>query len=170
MDLTLSGLIATMVVFVIIFAMLGLIFDITLRVLNQQKLYSEFYSEAQRITNIIDLLLSQSVWTDKISVNGNSLTLDFFVPSGSFVVKQSKVLKIENSAIIFDGKKITDISNVVKEIKFTLLETENIIGNNTGRKYIKIEILSSFEIPKTDKEKQPLSYSVPVMTALSEGN
>lgn len=155
MELTLTGLIATMAVFLIILAMLGLIFDITLRVLNQQKLYSEFYSEAQRITDMIDLLLCQSVWTDKLIANGNSITLDFFVPSGSSVIKQSKVLKIENLSIIFDGKKITDISDLVKDVYFTL---ENI----EGKKYIMIKIEPMNSNYKT--------YTVPVMTALSEAN
>lgn len=155
MDLTLSGLIATIIVFAIILAMLGLIFDITLRVLNEQKLYSEFYSEAQRITDIVDLLLSQSVWTDRLAANGSSLTLDFFIPSGSSVVKQLKVLQIQNSAVTFDGKKISDISDVVKEVTFNL---ENI----NGKKYVMMKIE-----PANSKYKP---YLVPVMTALSEGN
>lgn len=155
MDLTLSGLIATMVVFVIILAMLGLIFDITLRVLNEQKLYSEFYYEAQRITDIVDLLLSQSVWTDRLTANGNSLTLDFFVPSGSSVVKQLKVLKIENLIITFDGKRVANVSNVIKNVTFTM---ENI----QGKKYVMMKIE-----PANSRYKP---YFVPVMTALSEGN
>lgn len=155
MDLTLSGLIATMIVFVIILAMLGLIFNITLRVLNEQKLYSEFYLEAQRITDIVDLLLAQSVWTDRLTANGNSLTLDFFVPSGSSVVKQLKVLRIENSVVTFDGKKIADISGVVKAVTFTLKEIQ-------GKKYVMMEIE-----PVNSKYN---TYLVPVMTALSDGN
>uniref|UniRef100_A0A7C5U3E7 Uncharacterized protein n=1 Tax=Fervidobacterium nodosum TaxID=2424 RepID=A0A7C5U3E7_9BACT len=155
MDLTFSGLLTTIIIFTIIFAMLGLIFDITLRVLNEQKLYSEFYSEAQRITDIVDLLLSQSVWTDRLTASGNSLTLDFFVPSGSSVVKQLKVLRIENSVVTFDGKKIADISDVVKAVTFTLEEIQ-------GKKYVMMKIE-----PVNSKYN---TYLVPVMTSLSEGN
>lgn len=155
MDLTLSGLIATMIVFTIILGMLGLIFDITLRVLERQKLYSEFYLQAQRITDIVDLLLSQSVWTDNLSANGNSLTLDFFVPSGSSVVKQIKILRIENSTITFDNKKVADVPNLIERVTFTIESIQ-------GKKYIMMRIE-----PKNSKYRP---YFVPVMSALSEGN
>ncbi|MCX7654848.1 MAG: hypothetical protein N2Z58_09275 [Fervidobacterium sp.] len=155
MDLSLSGLIAAMIVFTIIFAMLGLIFDITLRVLNQQKLYSEFSAEAQRIVHVVDLLLSQSVWTDRVSANGSSLTLDFFVPVGTSVVKQLKMLRIENSEIVFDGKRIASISNLVRSVRFSLEDIR-------GKKYI----LMSIE-PESIRFRP---YLIPIMTALSEGN
>ncbi|MGC8821079.1 MAG: hypothetical protein ACP5KD_04680 [Fervidobacterium sp.] len=155
MDLTIPGLIASMVVFVIIFGMLALIFDVTLRVLDQQRLYTEFYSEAQRLTNIIDMFLTNSVWTNEIAVSKNSITLDYFTPSQSTVIKQSKVLKVENGALIYDGKKITDISLVVKSVRFSLSQ----IG---GKKYIILTIEPKFEKFKV--------YTVPLLTALSEAS
>ncbi|KAF2962258.1 hypothetical protein [Fervidobacterium sp. 2310opik-2] len=127
MDLTLTGLIASLIVFVIIFGMLGLIFNATLNVLNQQKEYAEFYADVQNLTNTIDMFLSQSVWkTEELEATNNYLILPFFVPQQSSLsaVIEKKKLKIENGKLIFsdyndsNGKIIMNIPNTIGSARF----------------------------------------------------
>ncbi|MFN6991155.1 MAG: hypothetical protein ACK4MM_00390 [Fervidobacterium sp.] len=155
MDVSLTGLIAAMVVIVIVFAMISLIFDITLRVLNTQRVYSELASEVQRLVSVVDSLLIQSVWSNTISVKDNKIILDFFVPQGSSVVKQSKELKVENGMVLFDNKNAASYSSLIALVTF---ELENI----QGKKFILMEIKPAnprFRI-----------YTVPLLTGLTEGN
>lgn len=155
MDMSLSGLIAAMAVIVIVFAMISLIFDITLRVLNTQRVYSEFASEVQRLVSIVDFLLVQSVWSNTIDVRNNKIILDFFVPQGSSVVKQSKELKVENGMVLFDNKNVASYSPLISLVTFKL---ENI----QGKKFILMEIK-----PANPKFRM---YTVPLLTGLTESN
>lgn len=155
MDMSLTGLIAAMAVIVIVFAMMGLIFDITLRVLNTQRVYSKFAAEVQRLVSIVDSFLVQSVWSNTISVNNNVIILDFFVPQGSSVVKQSKELKVENGSLLFDNKKVASFSSLIGSVTFKLKDIQ-------GKKFILMEI------KPTDSRFKV--YNVPLLTALNESN
>lgn len=155
MNMNIPGLVATMIVMSIVFAMIGLIFNITLKTLNEQRIYSEFSLEVQRLVSTIDSLLVQSVWSNTISASNNRIVFDFFVPHGSSVIKQSKTLVIESGTILFDGKKVGSVSSLISSVTFAL---ENI----QGKKFILMSVK-----PSNPKFK---TYNVPLLTGLSESN
>ncbi|AMW32983.1 hypothetical protein NA23_06790 [Fervidobacterium islandicum] len=181
MDITLSGLIASMVVLAFIIGMLGLIVNITLSVLNEQKEYASFYSEVQTITSLIDNLLTQSVWNDdwlntdkspnpnEIDPNGRYISLAFFAPSGSGVVAREMELKFDkrpedNKIVIkFDGKTIYTCSERIESITIAL-QTRQDNGVITDPKYLELKFT-----PRSQKLKRR-EFVVPLLTALSSAS
>ncbi|ABS60919.1 hypothetical protein [Fervidobacterium nodosum] len=186
MDLTLTGLIASLIVFVIIFGMLGLIFNATLNVLNQQKEYAEFYADVQNLTNTIDMFLSQSVWkTEELEATNNYLILPFFVPQQSSLsaVIEKKKLKIENGKLIFsdyndsNGKIIMNIPNTIGSARFAkgIINSKKFIIMMVQPKNAKLQeaLKKQFQTPLKQILEDPnqyLSGSYPIflLSALTE--
>ncbi|HPT59868.1 MAG TPA: hypothetical protein PLD16_08560, partial [Fervidobacterium sp.] len=111
MDLTIGGMIASLVVVTILFGMMGLIFNETFTVLQSNQKYLNFFTEAQTISNTLNQLLSQSVWTtkDKIYDNTtNGFKIGYFDPTGGMPSVQYLKLEYDSSSreIRFGGKKV----------------------------------------------------------------
>lgn len=180
MDITLSGLIASMVVLAFIIGMLGLIVNITLSVLNEQKEYASFYSEMQTVTSLIDNLLTQSVWNDdwlnadkrpnptEIDPNGRYISLAFFDPSGSGVTTTKKQLRFvsrpDGVEIVFDGKTIYKSSQGIEDITISLQTKRAGTNEITDPKYLELKFT-----PRSQKLKRR-EFVVPLLTALSSAS
>jgi len=176
MELTLSGLIASMVIMVFVIAMLGLIFNLTLNVLNQQQEYAAFYAEVQNITDILDSILTQSVWNDElvdaqgkprtteIDPDGKFVYLKFFSPVGMNVVTQTKKLEfvsVGDSVIIrFDGKDLVRTSKI-KYVSISLQTKKEPSGLIIDPKFLEITFIHN---------NGKIKYSVPLLTALSSSS
>jgi len=176
MELTLSGLIASMVIMVFVIAMLGLIFNLSLNVLNQQQEYAAFYAEVQSITDILDNILTQSVWNDEwvdaqgrpqaaeIDPDGRFVYLKFFSPLGMNVVAVKKKLEfvsVGDSVIIrFDGKDLVRTSKI-KYISISLQTKEESSGAIKDPKFLEITFIHN---------NGKIKYSVPLLTALSSSS
>ncbi|WP_434223434.1 hypothetical protein [Fervidobacterium gondwanense] len=160
MDITLSGLISSLVVVVIVMAMLGLIFDITLRVLNERQEYTSFYSEIQYISDIIDNLFANSVSKiEEQDVTTNSIQIPFYKPTQQYndVVTQKKLLQFNtaNKTLVFDGKIIAKVDKI-GSIEFSATSTEN--------------STIKFVIIKFRHKNNKWEYSLPMLSALSEAS
>lgn len=176
MELTLSGLIASMVVMVFVIAMLGLLFNLTLNVLNQQQEYAAFYAEVQSITDILDNILTQSVWNDElideqgktrateIDPNGKFVYLKFFSPVGMNVVtikKKLEFVSVGDSVIIrFDSKDLVKTSKI-KDISVSLETKDETSGEIKDPKFLIITFTHN---------NGKINYSVPLLTALSSSS
>lgn len=175
MELTLSGLIASMVIMVFVIAMLGLIFNLTLNVLNQQQEYAAFYAEVQSVTDILDNILTQSVWNDElvdagrprtteIDPDGKFVYLKFFSPVGMNVVTVKKKLEfvsVGDSVIIrFDGKDLVRTSKI-KYVSISLQTKKEPSGLIIDPKFLEVTFIHN---------NGKIKYSVPLLTALSSSS
>ena len=161
MDLTIGGMIASLVVVTILFGMMGLIFNETFTVLQSNQKYLNFFTEAQTISNTLNQLLSQSVWTtkDKIYDNTtNGFKIGYFDPTGGMPSVQYLKLEYDSSSreIRFGGKKVLGLSNMISNIKFEVND-----------KYI----LMTIETDKIkDSQGKNATYTVPLLTILTESS
>ncbi|MGC9772068.1 hypothetical protein [Fervidobacterium islandicum] len=182
MDLTLSGLIASMVVLVFIIAMLGLMINLTLNVLNENQEYTSFYAEVQSVTSVLDIILTQSIWNEDwigtdnksgIDSNGKFVYLKFFQPQGTSIVTASKKLefnkvekegKFEGFDIVFDGKTLLRTSERIVDIKIDI-QTKTPTGEITNPKFLQITF--THKNHKDSSTSRKWKYTVPLLTALS---
>ncbi len=160
-DLTIGGMIAGLVVVTILFGMMGLIFNETFTVLQSNQKYLNFFTEAQMISNTLNQLLSQSVWTtkDKIYDNTtNGFKIGYFDPTGGMPKVQYLTLEYDSSSreIRFNGKKVLGLSNMISNIKFEVNDTY---------------ILMTIETDKIkDSQGKNAKYTVPLLTILTESS
>ncbi|WP_448374570.1 hypothetical protein [Fervidobacterium sp.] len=177
MELTLSGLIASMIVMIFVIAMLGLIFNLVIKVLDERQEYASFYTEIQSITSLLDSILTQSVWNDEwitangqinpleIDANGRYINLKFFAPSGRSVVtvkKRLEFLPATNGVIIrFDNKDLVRTSNKISDIKI-ILQTKDQHTNQIREP----KFLQTIFYHRGGK----LKYTIPLLTALSSAS
>uniref|UniRef100_A0A7C5VN95 Uncharacterized protein n=1 Tax=Fervidobacterium thailandense TaxID=1008305 RepID=A0A7C5VN95_9BACT len=68
MDISITGLISAIIVIIFLTALLGLLFNLALSSLEQSKLQMNFYLEAQRVANVLNLRLSNAIWTDPVNM------------------------------------------------------------------------------------------------------
>ncbi|SHN68599.1 hypothetical protein SAMN02745226_01850 [Fervidobacterium gondwanense DSM 13020] len=146
-----------MVVVVVVMAMLGLIFDITLRVLNERQEYTSFYSEIQHISDIINNIFTNSVSSIKAEdVSLHSIQVPSYRPTQQYndVVTQRKVLQFKpnNKTLVFDGKTIA------KADKIDSIEFE----------YVSSRV--SFIMITFKHKNGKWRYSLPMLSALSEAS
>ncbi len=148
MDLTIGGMIASLLVVTILFGMMGLIFNETFTVLQSNQKYLNFFTEAQMISNTLNQLLSQGVWTTKanmlIAGATNKFQIGYFVPNGSMPTIGNVILEYDSASheIRFNGKKVLGLSNMISNIKFEVNDTNilmtietNKIKDKQGKKY-----------------------------------
>ena len=159
MDLTIGGMIASLLVVTILFGMMGLIFNETFTVLQSNQKYLNFFTEAQMISNTLNQLLSQGVWTTKanmlIAGATNGFKLPYFDPTGGMPSVQYLTLEYDSSSreIRFGGKKVLGLSNMISNIKFEVSDTN---------------ILMTIETDKIkDSQGKNVKYTVPLLTILS---
>ena len=174
MELTLSGLIASMIIMVFVIAMLGLIINLTINVLNEKQEYSSFYTEVQSIVSILDSILTQSVWNDEwisingginpseIDANGKFVYLKFFYPSGSSVITTKKKLEFVNATdgiiVKFDGKDLLKTSEKISNITITLQTLDKSTNKITDPKFLQITF---------SHRGGKITYTLPLLTTLS---
>lgn len=162
MDLTIGGMIASLVVVTILFGMMGLIFNETFTVLQNNQKYLNFFTEAQTISNTLNQLLSQGVWTngDDITIPNttNGFKIPYFVPNGSMPTIGNLTLEYDSASreIRFGGKKVLGLSNMISNIKFEVNDTN---------------ILMTIETDKIkDSQGKNVKYTVPLLTILTESS
>jgi len=162
MDLTLGGMIASLIVVTILFGMMGLIFNQTFTTLEVNQKYLEFFSEVQMISNTLNQVLSHSVWTtkDDMEIAGatNKFKIGYFVPNGSMPTVSNLVLEYDQTSreLKFNGKKVLELSQMISNIKFAVNDTN---------------ILMTIETDKIkDKEGKNTTYTVPLLTILSQSS
>ncbi|MGQ9856997.1 MAG: hypothetical protein ACUVQF_09700 [Fervidobacterium sp.] len=160
MDITLSGLIASLAVVTIVMAMLGLIFDITLRVLNERQEYTSFHSEIQHISDIINNIFTNSVSSIKEKdVSVYSIQIPSYKPTQQYddVVPEKKDLQFDttNKTLVFDGKIIAKVDKI-DSIEFYATSTKN--------------STIKFVIIKFRHKNNKWEYSLPMLSALSEAS
>jgi len=160
-DLTIGGMIASLVVVTILFGMMGLIFNETFTVLQSNQKYLNFFTEAQTISNTLNQLLSQGVWKTQEAMKGetpNNFKLPYTAPKdGMPTVKYSTVEYDPTSREIkLEGKKVLGLSNMISNIKFEVND-----------KYI----LMTIETDKIkDSQGKNVKYTVPLLTILTESS
>ncbi len=162
MDLTFGGMIASLIVVTILFGMMGLIFNQTFTTLEVNQKYLEFFSEVQMISNTLNQVLSQSVWTtkDDMEIAGatNKFKIGYFVPNGSMPTVSNLVLEYDQTSreLKFNGKKVLELSQMISNIKFAVNDTN---------------ILMTIETDKIkDKEGKNTTYTVPLLTILTQSS
>ncbi|HCI28999.1 MAG TPA: hypothetical protein DE117_02285 [Fervidobacterium sp.] len=162
MDLTIGGMIASLVVVTILFGMMGLIFNETFTALESNKKYLDFFTEAQMVSSTLNQLLSQSVWTtkDKILIPNTTsgFKIGYFDPSGGMPTVQDLTLEYDSASreIRFGGKKVLGLSNMISNIKFEVNDTN---------------ILMTIETDKIkDSQGKNVKYTVPLLTILTESS
>jgi len=162
MDLTIGGMIASLIVVTILFGMMGLIFNQTFTTLEINQRYLDFFSEVQMISNNLNQLLSQSVWTtkDDMAIPGvtNKFKIGYFVPNGSMPTVSSLVLEYDQTSRVlkFNGKKVLELSQMISNIKFEVSDTN---------------ILMTVETDKIkDKQGKNTTYTVPLLTILTQSS
>jgi len=157
-DLTIGGMIASLVVVTILFGMMGLIFNETFTVLQSNQKYLSFFTEAQMISNTLNQLLSQGVWITEELKKGdtpNGFELPYFDPTGGMPTVISLKLEYDSSSreIRFGGKKVLGLSDMISNIKFEVNDTY---------------ILMTIETDKIkDSQGKNATYTVPLLTILS---
>lgn len=159
MDLTIGGMIASLVVVTILFGMMGLIFNETFTVLQSNQKYLNFFTEVQTISNTLNQLLSQGVWTTKDDIYDNATNrfkIGYFDPTGGgmpTVIPLTLEYDSSSREIRFGGKKVLGLSNMISNIKFEVND-----------KYI----LMTIETDKIkDSQGKNVKYTVPLLTILS---
>ncbi len=163
MDLTIGGMIASLVVVTILFGMMGLIFNETFTVLQSNQKYLNFFTEAQMISITLNQLLSQSVWTKKddmvIPNTTNGFMIGYFDPTGGgmpTVIPLTLEYDSSSREIRFGGKKVLGLSNMISNIKFEVSDTN---------------ILMTVETDKIkDKQGKNTTYTVPLITILAQSS
>ena len=163
MDLTIGGMIASLIVVTILFGMMGLIFNQTFTTLEINQRYLDFFSEVQMISNTLNQLLSQSVWTKKddmvIPNTTNGFMIGYFDPTGGgmpTVIPLTLEYDSSSREIRFGGKKVLGLSNMISNIKFEVNDTN---------------ILMTIETDKIkDSQGKNVKYTVPLLTILTESS
>ncbi|ODN30806.1 hypothetical protein [Fervidobacterium thailandense] len=123
MDFSLTGILSALVVLIILMALLGVLFNLVLSNLEQSRLQMNFYSEAQRIVNLLNLRLTNAVWTDPNSMglatrdetysfrlafyNPETLTLQYKTLSYD---RNSRTLRLDNQTLLSLSSDIESLS------------------------------------------------------------